>query len=45
MLGILITLLVTQSIILGFQYLSEKLCFKRHVENKLGRKIKIRDIK
>lgn len=45
MLGTLITLLVTQSLIIGWQFLSEKLYFKRQIESKLGKKIKFRDIK
>jgi hypothetical protein len=44
-LGILITLLITQSLIIGGHCLSGRLYFKKQIENKLGRKIKFRDIK
>lgn len=40
-----ITLLVTQIFIIGGKYLLEELYFKRQIENKLGKKIKFRDIK
>ncbi|NRY59835.1 hypothetical protein [Clostridium beijerinckii] len=45
MLGIFITLLVAESLIIGQCYLSEKLYFNRKVESKLGNKIKFRNIR
>jgi len=49
MLGILLTLIittiVTQSIIIIGHNIKSKLYFKRQIENKIGKKIKFRDIK
>ncbi|MGN2371696.1 hypothetical protein ACTFJW_16920 [Clostridium cagae] len=45
MIEVLVTLIITQMLIVGWYYISSKLYLKQLIENKIGKKIKFRDIK